>query len=122
MIAQQNKTLLFQNEVLITLIARLVWTPEKLIEIVMANKKNREACVSVYNALDGERTGKQLGEIAGVTQQAISNVLSGWLEDGIVLNVGTESQPKYRRLMKLPESEKRKQNKNHNRPFRQNRR
>jgi hypothetical protein len=54
----------------------------------------------------GEKTGKQLGEIAGVSQQAISNVLSGWLEDGIVLNVGTESQPKYRRLMKLPEKRK----------------
>jgi hypothetical protein len=75
----------------------------------MANKKkDPEAYVSVYNALDGEKTGKQLGEIAGVSQQAISNVLSGWLEDGIVLNVGTESQPKYRRLMRLPEKRKAK--------------
>ena len=108
-IAQQNKTLLFQNEMLVTLIARLVWTPEKLVEIVMANKKkDPEAYVSVYNALDGEITGKRLGEIAGVTKQAISTVLSGWLEDGIVLNVGTDSQPKYRRLMRLPEKRKAK--------------
>jgi len=108
-IAQQNKTLLFQNEMLITLIARLVWTPEKLVEMVVANKKkDPEAYVSVYNALDGEKTGKQLGEIAGVTQQAISNALSGWLDDGIVLNVGTDSQPKYRRLMRLPEKRKAK--------------
>jgi hypothetical protein len=108
-IAQQNKTLLFQNEMLITLIARLVWPPEKLVEMVMANKKrDPEAYVSVYNALDGETTGKQLGEIAGVSKQAISSVLQGWVDDGIVLNVGTDSQPKYRRLMRLPEKRKAK--------------
>jgi len=109
MIAQQNKTLLFQNEMLISLIARLVWTPEKLVEMVTANKKkDPEAYVSVYNALDGEKTGTQLGEIAGVSKQAISGVLSGWLEDGIVLNVGTDTTPKYRRLMRLPEKRKSK--------------
>ena len=108
-IAQQNKILLFQNEMLITLIARLVWTPEKLVEMVMANrKKDPEGYVSVYNALDGEKTGKQLGEIAGVSQQAIAYVLAGWLEDGIVLNVGTDTLPKYRRLMRLPEKRKAK--------------
>ena len=97
-------TLLQQNEVMISLLARLVWTPEKLVEIVMANKKkDPEAYISVYNALDGEATGKQLGEIAGVTQQAISSVLQTWAEsEGIVLNGGTNSQPKYRRLMRLP--------------------
>ena len=108
-ITQQNKTLISQNEMLISLIARLVWVPEKLVEMVVANKKkDPEAYISVYNALDGEMTGTQLGAIAGVSKQAISSVLSGWLEDGIVLNVGTDSQPKYRRLMQLPEKRKSK--------------
>ena len=63
-IAHQNKTLISQNEMLISLIARLVWPPEKLVEMVMANKRtDPEAYVTVYNALDGEKTGKQLGEI-----------------------------------------------------------
>jgi hypothetical protein len=98
-----------QNETIIALLARLVWTPEKLVAMVMVNrKKDPEGYVSVYNALDGEKTGKQLGEIAGVSQQAIAYVLAGWLEDGIVLNVGTDSLPKYRRLMKLPEKRKAK--------------
>lgn len=96
-----------QNQMMITLLARLVWPPEKLVEMVMANKKtNPEAYVSVYNALDGEKTGKQLGEIAGVSQQAISFVLQGWLDEGIVLNVGTDTRPRYRRLMRLPEKRK----------------
>lgn len=97
-----------QNETIISLLARLVWTPEKLAERVMFKKKDPDAYVKVYNALDGERTGKQLGEIAGVTQQAISAVLQGWIEDGIVVNVGTDGQPKYRGLMKLPERKKAK--------------
>lgn len=47
-----------QNETIIALLARVVWTPEKLVEMVMANrKKDPEGYVSVYNALDGEKTG-----------------------------------------------------------------
>ena len=45
--------ILQQNEVIITLLARLVWTPEKLAAVVMANKTNPDAYVSIYNALDG---------------------------------------------------------------------
>jgi hypothetical protein len=61
-IAQPNKTLTSQNEMLISLTARLVWTPEKLVEMVMANKKkDPEAYVSVYNALDGRENWKTVG-------------------------------------------------------------
>jgi len=95
-----------QNEVMITLLARLVWTPEKLAEIVVAGKRNPEAYLSVYNALDGKKTGRQLAEIAEVTQHSISAVLQTWQDEGIVLNVGTDSVPKYRRLMKVPEKRK----------------
>ena len=98
--------ILQQNEVIITLLARLVWTPEKLAAVVMANKRNPDAYVSIYNALDGEKTGVQLAALAGVTKQAISFVLQSWVDEGIVLNVGTDNQPKYRRLMRLPEKKK----------------
>lgn len=99
-------TIVQQNEVIITLLARLVWTPEKLAEIVVAGKRNPDAYLSVYNALDGMKTGRQLAEIAGVTQQAISFVLQTWQDEGIVLDVGTENKPKYRRLMRIPEKRK----------------
>jgi hypothetical protein len=102
-------SILQQNEVIITLLARLVWTPEKLAEVVTERKKNPDAYVSVYNALDGVKTGKQLGEIAGVTQQSISAVLQTWMDQGIVLNVGTDSLPKYRKLMRIPEKRKTKE-------------
>jgi hypothetical protein len=38
----------------------------------------------------------------------MSVILLSWLDDGIVLNIGTESQPKYRRLMRLQEKRKAK--------------
>lgn len=95
-----------QNEIIISLLARLVWTPEKIAAIVTGGKRNPDAYRTVYNALDGEKTGIQLAAMAGVTQPAISYTLQSWLEEGIVLNVGTDTVPKYKRLMRIPEARK----------------
>jgi hypothetical protein len=100
-----------QNDVIISLLARLVWKPEEITALVIANKKkDPDAYITVYNELDGTggKTGKQLGAIAGVSQQAISSVLQTWLDEGIVTNAGTENQPKYKRVMRLPEKKKSK--------------
>ena len=80
-----------QNEIIISLLARLVWTPETITAIVTDGKRNPDAYRTVYNALDGEKTGIQL---------------AAWLEEGIVLNVGTDTVPKYKRLMRIPEARK----------------
>lgn len=58
----------------------------------------------VYNALDGKRTVTDLADIAKVKRPTMSVILQGWLDEGIALNVGSDSQPKYKRLMKLPET------------------
>jgi hypothetical protein len=92
-----------QNESIIALLARLVWTPDKLAAVVKSRKSDPEAYVRVYNALDGERTVTSVADIAKVKQQTMSVILQGWLDEGIVLNVGSDSRPKYKRLMKLPE-------------------
>ena len=96
-----------QNESIIALLARLAWTPDKLAVVVKSRKKDPEAYMRVYNALDGVRTVTALADIANVKQQTMSVILQGWLDEGIVLNVGSDSQPRYKRLMKL--SEKRNQ-------------
>jgi hypothetical protein len=99
-----------QNDIIIALLARLVWTPEKLAEIVTRAKRNPDAYRKIYNALDGDRTGRSLASIASVTQQAISYVLKAWEEEGIVTNVGTTSKPRYKRLMTIPLKAKRGEN------------
>jgi hypothetical protein len=91
-----------QNEAIIGLLARLVWKPKDIAEIVSKGKRNPSAYRKVYNSLDGEKTGKALALQAGVTPAAISYLLQSWAEQGIVLTVGTQSQPKYKRLMAIP--------------------
>jgi len=98
-----------QNESIIALLARLVWTPDKLAAVVKSRKSDPEAYVRVYNALDGAKTVSELADIARVKRQTLSAVLQLWLDEGIVLNVGADAQPKYKRLMKLPEKRNQKE-------------
>lgn len=98
-----------QNDAVIALLARLVWTPEKLAAEVASGKRNPDAYVRVYNALDGAKTITVLAEMAGVKQPSMGAVLRSWLDEGIVVNIGTDAQPKYKRLMKIPEKKNTKQ-------------
>lgn len=97
-----------QNDVIIGLLARLVWKPGELAAIVSRGKRNPTAYVGVYNSLDGMITGTSLAQRAGVKQQTMSEILQAWEEMGIVVNVGTEKQPRYRRLMRIPTKMKKK--------------
>jgi hypothetical protein len=99
-------TILQQNEVIISLLARLVWTPERITEIVTRNKRDPGAYVIAYNALDGSKTGTQVAALAKVTQPTMSVTLQSWFDDGIILNVGADSQPKYKRLMRIADVQK----------------
>ena len=60
------------NEVVISLLARLVWTPDKVSEIVIRGKRNLEAYLTAYNAIDGSKTVTQLALLAGVAHQTMS--------------------------------------------------
>jgi hypothetical protein len=91
-----------QNDAIIGLLARMIWKPEELVQLLTVGKKRPEGYPAVYNALDGEKTGKQLAELAGVTQQSISALLQTWQDEGYVLNFGTQGLPKYKRLMRVP--------------------
>ena len=97
-----------QNEVIIGLLARLVWTPEKLADIVSRGKRNPQAYRKAYNALDGITTGKRLASRAGVSQPVMAVALKAWHEFGIVINVGMDSQPRYKRLMLIPTKDPKK--------------
>jgi hypothetical protein len=94
--------ILRQNEIMIGLLARLVWTPERLAEMVSRGKRNPQAYLKIYNSLDGIATGTQLASRAGVSQPVMAVALKAWQDLGIVLNVGTDSQPRYKRLMSIP--------------------
>lgn len=102
-----------QNEIIIGLLARLVWSPEKITEIITRNKRDPKGYMTAYNALDGSKTGTQIATIAKVAQPTMSETLQSWLDEGIILNVGTDSQPRYKRLMRVADARKKgKQNGN----------
>lgn len=90
-----------QNETIIALLARQAFGAERISEIVMRGKRNPEAYCKVYNLLDGTRSGTELAKIAGVTQQAISCAFQTWENEGIVMNVGSDTQPRFKRLMRI---------------------
>lgn len=100
------RTIQQQNEIIISLLARLVWPPEKITEIITRNKRDPGAYLTAYNALDGSKTGTQVAGVAKVAQQTMSATLQSWLDEGIILNVGTDSQPKYKRLMRATNAPK----------------
>jgi hypothetical protein len=95
-----------QNEIIISLLARLVWSPEKITEIITGNRRDPKAYLTAYNALDGVKTGTQVATVAKVAQQTMSATLQSWLDEGIILNIGTDSQPRYKRLMRVADTRK----------------
>jgi hypothetical protein len=97
-----------QNDVIIGLLARLIWTPEKLAEMVSRGKRSPQAYRKVYNALDGIATGKRLASLASVSQPVMAVALKAWHELGIVVNAGTDTQPRYKRLMAIPAKDPKK--------------
>jgi hypothetical protein len=88
-----------QNEVIISLLARLVWPQDELVQLITEGRKNPQGYLKAYNALDGIKTGTQLASIAGVSKQAMSVTLQTWEDLGIVIPVGTA---RYRKLTSIP--------------------
>ena len=95
-------TLQQQNDVIISLLARLAFGSEQIVEIVTRGKKDPDAYRKAYNSMNGVRTGTEIAKLAGVTQQTMSYILQTWEEEGIAINIGKDSQAKYRRLMSIP--------------------
>jgi len=91
-----------QNSAIIALLARSTIGVSAISKIVCAGKRNPQAYLKVYNALDGKIGVTDLAKLAGVSQPTMSVVLQSWEEQGIIYNVGTDPKPRYQRLLQLP--------------------
>ena len=87
-----------QNEVIISLLGRMAFTPERIKEIVTKKKKNPEKYVDGYNACDGNRNVNELAVIIGVDQSTLSPILQEWAELGIVYEIDKPKGRFYKRL------------------------
>ena len=90
-----------QNEVVISLLGRIAFTPEKIREIVVKKKQNPQGYINAYNACDGNHNVNELAVVAGVDQSTLSPILREWEELGIIYEVEKPKGKFYRRLFQI---------------------
>jgi hypothetical protein len=93
-------------DVIISLLARRTIGVEEITRLVTSGKRkgSPEDFLRAYNLL-GEKTITELASLIGITKQALSSVIKTWERNGIIYNIGSPSQPKYKGVIKLPESD-----------------
>ncbi|MCJ7632941.1 hypothetical protein MUP77_11190 [Candidatus Bathyarchaeota archaeon] len=87
-----------QNEIIISLLGRLAFTPEKIREIVVKKKQNPQGYIDAYNACNGNHNVNELAVVARVDQSTLSPILHEWEELGIIYE---SEKPKGRFYKKL---------------------
>jgi DNA-binding MarR family transcriptional regulator len=90
-----------QNEIIISLLGRLAFTPEKIREIITKKKQNPEKYINGYNACDGNRNVNELATIIGVDQSTLSPIIREWEELGIIYEVDRTKGKFYKKLFPL---------------------
>lgn len=87
-----------QNEVIISLLGRMAFTPEKIHDIIVKKKQNPQGYVNAYNACDGNHNVNELATLAGVDQSTLSPILGDWEELGIIYEVEKPKGKFYKKL------------------------
>ena len=90
-----------QNQIIISLLARMVFGEEKLKQIITHGKRNPNDWIRGYNACDGKKNVTEIAKIAGVKQPSATPILKSWEAVGIIYNIGTETKPLYMKLLTL---------------------
>lgn len=90
-----------QNEIIISLLGRIAFTPEKIHDMVVKKKQNPQGYIDAYNACDGNHNVNELATIAGVDQSTLSPVLKDWEEIGIVFEVEKGKGKIYKKLFPI---------------------
>jgi len=97
------KKIVKQNEIMISLLGRLVFTPKQVREIVTSKKREnlKEGYISGYNGLNGRSSASEIADIIGVTQGTLSPILSQWEELGIIYEIERAGGKFYKRLFPI---------------------
>jgi transposase-like protein len=90
-----------KDEMIISLLGRLVFPEEKLRSMVAKNKRNPDAYLRGYNACDGTRTVTEIAKIIGVNQSTLNPIINEWEVQGIIYEVESNRGKTYKRLYKI---------------------
>ena len=99
------QTIVRQNDVIISLLARLDDGANRIREAVTRGKRAPEAYVRLYNALNGTIGVSECAKVAKVTPGTVSVILKNWEQQGIVYDVGGKGKPLYKKILVLPKKE-----------------
>ena len=101
--SEEMKKVVRQNEVIISLLGRIAFTPEQVSELVVSRKKDnlKQKYVDGYNALNGRRSLSQIAKIVGVTRQTIAPILLQWEELGIIYEIERAGGKFYKKLFPI---------------------
>lgn len=97
------KKIAHQNEVIISLLGRVAFTPEQVHDIVISKKRNnfKSQYIEGYNSLDGKKSVSEIADIIGVTQGTLSPILLDWEELGIIYEVEKSGGKFYRKIFPI---------------------
>ena len=95
------KRIVKQNEIIISLLGRLAFNPDKIRAIVTKKKQNPDKYIEGYNACDGNRNVSDLAVIIGVKRGTLSPILQEWEELGIIYQVDKPNGTFYKKLFPI---------------------
>jgi len=92
-----------QNQIIISLLARMAFGEEELKQIITRGKRKPKDWVRGYNSCDGTKGVTEIAKIVGVKQPSATPILKSWEAAGITYNVGNAQKPLYMKLLTLGE-------------------
>ncbi|BDQ31306.1 hypothetical protein NZNM25_03070 [Nitrosopumilus zosterae] len=90
-----------QNQIIISLLAKLVLKEEEVKEIIINRKTNPKKYIEGYNACDGKHTINEIIKIVGVKQQTLSPILQEWENKGILYSFEKKGLKFYNNYFKI---------------------
>ena len=97
------KKLIRQNEVIISLLGRMVFSPDQIRDIVTHGKRknNKDNYVKGYNSCNGNHGVVELSNIIGVAHNTLSPILADWEEIGIIYEIDKPNGKFYKKIMPI---------------------
>jgi hypothetical protein len=95
------ETISKKDEMMISLLGRLVFPEDKLKNMITKNKRNPDAYLRGYNSCDGTRTVTEVAKVIGVNPSTLNPIINDWEVQGIIYEVESNRGKTYKCLYKI---------------------
>ena len=99
--SDELKQIVKQNDVIISLLGRMVFKPDEIRTIITAKKRNPDNYVNGYNACDGNRSVSEIAAIVKVDKGTISPILTEWENIGIIYEIEKSGGKFYKKIISV---------------------